>query len=421
MKVKLAWNRMNRGRTSLALALSLTAMVAAVTSSEAQTYTVIHTFAGGSDGIEPESGLLLAPDGLHGNTYGGGEFETGALFRIDNAGNYTVRAFPGCCNVYPQGANPLGTLIRDAAGSLYGTTYRGGNTNNYGTIFKVDKTGRRTVLHKFVGTDGIGPWAPLIMDAAGNLYGTAAYGGNLGGNCGFSGCGTIFKLDTAGQLTVLYKFQNGADGVRPLGSLALDPQGSLYGIASQGGSFDCVGGGCGTLFKLDTSGTITILHVFLSSDTYGIFPIGGVIRDQAGNLYGTADAGSQGDHGTVFRLDPQNRMSVLYHFQGGSDGSGPATPVIRDPAGNLYGTTEFGGDLSCTLLGNQTGCGTVFKLDTTGQETVLYRFHGTQDGGFPQGGLVIDPAGNLYGTTEEGGDFGCEEFSGCGVVFEVAP
>src|SRR5205823_5442038 len=98
-------------------------------------------------------------------------------------GNYTVHAFPGCCNVYPRGANPVGTLIRDAAGNLYGTTYRGGNTNNYGTIFKLDNTGKETVLHRFVGTDGIGPSAPLIMDSAGNLYGSAEYGGAIG-TCG---------------------------------------------------------------------------------------------------------------------------------------------------------------------------------------------------------------------------------------------
>jgi len=420
MKSKLAWNFINRGRASLVLALLLAAMIAAATSAEAQTYKVIHTFTGGSDGIEPETGLLLAPDGLYGVTYvGGGDSETGTVFRIDKAGHETVLfRFPGCCDVYPKGAGPLGALIRDAAGNLYGTTYLGG-ANKLGTVFKIDKAGKETVLHSFKGADGSGPWAPLIRDADGSLYGTTAYGGNLE-NC-LSGCGTVFKLDAAGKLTVLYAFEDTFDGTIPTGNMVRDPQGNLYGIASQGGSSDCVGGGCGTLFKLNTSGTITILHVFHSSDSYGCFPFGGLIRDQAGNLYGTTDGCASGNNGTVFKLDRKGDITALYNFKGGRDGSGSAAPLTQDAAGNFYGTTEFGGDLSCKLLGNQLGCGTVFKLDTAGRETVLYRFKGKKDGGFPMAGLVIDKAGKLYGTAPDAGDFGCEEFVGCGVVYEVTP
>lgn len=419
MSFKLAWDFVRRGRIILLLAVSLMAAIAVTTSAEAQTFTVVHTFSGGSDGIAPEAGLLLAPDGIYGTTYRGSILDTGTVFRIDNGGNYAARVFPGCCNVYPRGANPLGALIRDAAGNLYGTTYRGGNTNNYGTIFKLDKTGKETVLHTFVGRDGIGPWAPLIMDSAGNLYGSAKFGGAIG-TCGPSGCGTIFKLDTAGKLTVLYVFQGTFDGVFPIGNMVRDSQGNLYGIASQGGSSSCVGGGCGTLFKLDPSGVLTILHVFVNNDVYGCFPDGGLIADRAGNLYGTTDAcGNRADAGAVFKLDPQGQITALYEFKGGTDGSGSAAPLIQDAAGNLYGTTEFGGDLSCTLLLPGSGCGTVFKLDTSGQETVLYRFSGGADGGIPLTGLVMDAAGTLYGTTQQGGDFGCQEFLGCGVVFEI--
>lgn len=123
--------------------------------------------------------MLLTPDGLYGNTYNGGDLGNGTVFRIDQTGHEDVKSFPGCCNVYPRGASPLGGLLRDAVGNFYGTTYRGGNTSNYGTVFKLDKTGKQTVLHRFVGTDGSGPSAPLIMDPAGNLYGTTEYAATL--------------------------------------------------------------------------------------------------------------------------------------------------------------------------------------------------------------------------------------------------
>ncbi|HEY3972920.1 MAG TPA: choice-of-anchor tandem repeat GloVer-containing protein [Candidatus Sulfotelmatobacter sp.] len=422
MKLKFAWNSIKRGRASLVLALALTAMLTATPAAQAQTFTVIHTFTGGNDGIDPLDALLLAPDGIYGNTYdGGGNSSIGTVFRIDKMGEYTVLyRFPGCCDVYPRGADPIGGLIRDAAGNLYGTTYLGG-AYRQGSIFKLDKTGRETVLHSFGGADGSGPWATMIMDSAGNLYGSTAYGGDIT-NCDIPvGCGTVFKLDPAGNLTTLYAFQGTFDGTMPIGNLVRDAQGNLYGTAGQGGSSSCVGTGCGTLFKLDMSGAITILHVFVNSDAYGCFPFGGLIGDRAGNLYGTANACAAGDNGTIFRLDPQGVITVLYNFKGGRDGRDSAAPLLRDAAGNLYGTTEFGGDLSCNLLGEQLGCGTVFKLDTTGQETVLYRFTGKKDGGFPTAGLVMDAAGKLYGTAPDAGDFGCEQFIGCGVVFAVTP
>jgi len=417
MNFNLRWISIKRA--SLVLALSL--LFAATTSAEAQIFKVIHTFRGGNDGIEPNAGLLLAPDGIYGDTYKGGgkTSDIGTVFKIDNAGNYSVLyRFPGCCDVYPRGADPEGTLIRDASGTLYGTTFLGG-IDKYGAIFKLDPTGHETVLHNFIKTDGSGPRAPLVMDAAGNLYGTAEYGGDLP-DCSDIGCGTIFKLDPAGNLTVLHAFKNSLDGVLPVGNIVLDAKGNLYGIASQGGSTDCVGGGCGTMFKLAQNGAMTVLHIFHSDDSIGCFPFGGLIGDQAGNLYGTTGACAVGDHGSVFKVDPKGNITVLYNFQGGTDGSGSAAPLLLDAAGNLYGTTEFGGDPSCKL-GDRNGCGTVFELDTSRHETVLYRFHGKQDGGFPFAGLVMDAAGNLYGTAPEAGDYSCEEFVGCGVVFEVTP
>jgi uncharacterized repeat protein (TIGR03803 family) len=177
------------------------------------------------------------------------------------------------------------------------------------------------------------------------------------------------------------------------------------------------------VFKVDPHGAETILHVFLSSEAYGIIPFGGVIRDQSGNLYGTTSAGGAfPENGTVFKLDPTGIVTVLYNFAGGTDGSGSFAPLIQDAAGNFYGTTEFGGDLSCALLGTSIGCGTVFKLDTAGHETVLYSFTGGKDGGFPEAGLAIDVSGNFYGTASLGGNLACNNGGlGCGVAFRLMP
>ena len=154
------------------------------------------------------------------------------------------------------------------------------------------------------------------------LYGTALYGGDLS-RCGGLGCGTVFKLDTAGKLTVLYAFEGGLDGAQPIGSLARDSHGNLYGNTCEGGSFDCQGPGCGTLFKVNSHGTETILHAFFSAEPYGIIPFGDLIRDSAGNLYGTTSAGGAFvENGTVFKLDPAGVLTVLYNFMGGTDGSG---------------------------------------------------------------------------------------------------
>jgi uncharacterized repeat protein (TIGR03803 family) len=432
MKPKFECSSVTQPRLSLALImLFLAAVGVAIPSAEAQTYKVIHRFTGGKDGIEPETGILIAANGnIYGTTYGGGgPNDTGTVFKLDPTRKETKFTFPGCCGIYPQGGGPEGDLVQDSAGNLYGTTGYGGtgggsNCGNFGcgTIFKLDTTGKETVLHSFVGTDGHGPRGGLIRDTAGNLYGTALYGGDLS-RCGGLGCGTVFKLDTAGKLTVLYAFEGDLDGAQPIGNLARDSKGNLYGNTYEGGSFGCTGPGCGILFKVSPTGKETILHAFVDGDPAGIFPFGGLIRDQAGNLYGTTNAGGAfPENGTIFKVDQTGVITVLYNFKGGTDGGGASAPLIQDTSGNFYGTTEFGGDPSCPLLGTTLGCGTVFKLDKTGQETVLYRFTGQKDGGFPIAGLAMDAAGNLYGTAWLGGIFACDNGGqGCGVVFEITP
>jgi uncharacterized repeat protein (TIGR03803 family) len=201
---------------------------------------------------------------------------------------------------------------------------------------------------------------------------------------GVSGYGTVFKLDKTG-LTVLHSFTGGADGGTLLGSLVRDSAGNLYGTTESGGA-----GGLGTVFKLDATGTETVLHSFAGGSD-GANPHAGLIRDAAGNLYGTTKFGGPSGDGVVFKVDKSGER-VLHSFTG-TDGAKPAAALIQDSAGNLYGTTSFGG---------AAGAGTVFKLDTTGTETVLYSFSGGADGSNPFG-LIQDSSGNLYGTTIRGG------------------
>jgi len=259
------------------------------------------------------------------------------------------------------------------------------------------------VLHSFTGTpDGSSPGASLLRDTAGNLYSTTTKGGSS--NYCNGGCGTVFKVDSSGKETVLYSFTGAPDGKFPLASLVRDAAGNLYGITVNGGSFSDYG----TVFKVDSSGKETVLHRFTGAPD-GQNPYGFLFRDAAGNLYGTTTFGGDGNCnidyspgcGTVFKVDSTGKETVLYSFQGGEDGAYPAEGLVQDQAGNFYSTTNGGGGGSCA-----GGCGTVFKLSKTGKETVLHRFTGTpNDGEYATGGVILDAAGNLYGTTSYGGAY----------------
>jgi uncharacterized repeat protein (TIGR03803 family) len=372
---------------------------------QGQTFTVLHSFKGGTDGENPNGGVVRDPAGnLYGTTSYGGSFNFGTVFKLDTAGKETVLyTFTGGAD----GSIPLAGVIRDAAGNLYGTTEAGGDLTckssiGCGTVFKVDATGNESVLYSFTpAADGAGtPFAGVIRDAAGNLYGTTADGGPY-----YSG--TVFKLDTTGKETVLYTFtggQGGTDGFLPAGALIRDAAGNLYGTTQLGGNYSF-----GTVFKVDPTGTETVLYRFRGGYS-GDQPAGGVIMDREGNLYGTTEGGGYYFDGTVFKLNPVGNKTVLYHFGSGEDGTLPVAGVIADTAGNLYGTTAYGGTFNL---------GTVFKLDKTGKETVLHNFTGGADGALPVAGLLRDAAGNLYGTAYFGGD--CSVDGGCGVVFKIAP
>lgn len=217
---------------------------------------------------------------------------------------------------------------------------------------------------------------------------------------------------------VLHNFTGGADGANPQSSLIRDNTGNLYGTTTFGGDRSaCSGSGCGVAFKLDAAGKETVFYTFGTGIADGVYPSAGLTRGPVGKLYGTAASGGTFNHGVVFRLDQAGTETVLYSFTGGSDGAAPSSGVILDAAGNLYGSTYSGGDLSqCQRF----GCGVAYKLDPAGRETALYAFRGGADGEHPTFGLIRDAAGNLYGTTAYGGLSGCGG-SGCGAVYKLDP
>ena len=309
------------------------------------TETVLYSFTGGSDGAYPYAGLIADSAGnLYGTTFGGGASYAGTVFKLSPSGTETVlHSF-----AWSDGALPYGGLIADSAGNLYGTTWNGGS-GSCGTVFKLSPSGTETVLYSFTcGIDGAYPYAGLIADGAGNLYGTTSGGGA-------SYAGTAFKLSPSGTETVLYSFTGGTDGGHPYAGLIADGGGNLYGTTGGGGALNA-----GTVFKLSPSGTETVLYSFACSAD-GASPYAGLIADSAGNLYGTSLGGCAASNGTVFKVTPSG-MTVLYSFTGGADGALPYAGLIADSAGNLYGTTYSGGTAFV---------GTVFKLTGTGFVTTV--------------------------------------------------
>ena len=433
-------------RGAVALAAVFLCVAAGARAQDPPSYTVIHTFTG-ADGEYPWAGVIRDFAGnLYGTTFLGGDLNQcggsgcGVVFKLNRRNEETVLyRFEGGTD----GAGPAMDLLRDQAGNLYSTTHTGGDVSGCagvgfpsagcGVVFKVGPAGKETTLHAFTGgADGLGGSSGLVQDWEGNLYGTAIAGGDLAGACTgqpAAGCGVLFKVNPrTGKETVLHTFEE-ADGYGVYGDLLMDQAGNIYGTASLGGDTsgycgsDLViantggGIGCGTVYRLDRSGRFTVLHTFNGTDG-GPYPDAWLVPDREGNLYGMT--GNGGDLsacggfgcGVVFKLDRRGSESVLYNFTGGADGSITFAGVVRDAAGNLYGTTAFGGNLSDC---GGSGCGVVFKVDPAGKETVLYTFTGGTDGANPQGNLLLDERGNLYGTAFGGGDPTCQ----CGVVFKV--
>jgi uncharacterized repeat protein (TIGR03803 family) len=383
-----------------------------------------------------------------------------------------------------DGGAPVTQLVIDGAGNIYGTTGAGGTGTctpgpGCGTVFKLNKYGKLLWSHSFNFKDGWEPLAGVLRDSVGNLFGTTSAGGRVASPCPNFGCGVIFKLDASGKETLLYQFVGSPDGYTPEALLVADTAANLYGTTNSGGTFHPDGG---TVFKVSQAGRETILVSFpgpFSGGQYAPGP-GLILRDNK-NLYGVTGGGGIYDAGTMFRVSTGGKQTILYNFIGGSDGGGPASILTADSAGNLHGTTRGGGGINCvagdcgtvfklsphtggwtqrtlyafcqlsecadgeqplsgplvidragniygtTIFGGNRGCngscGVVFKLDANGSEAVLHAFTGGSDGSYPWAGLTMDAAGNLYGTTENGGDPHCsvDKPQGCGVVFKITP
>jgi uncharacterized repeat protein (TIGR03803 family) len=397
-----------------------------------------------------------------------------ALFALVPAQALGARAAPQYKALYnftggSDGGEPFG-LVEDAAGNLYGTTGIGGDPNcQCGTVFKLDKAGRLTVLHTFAnGSDGAFPYATLAL-SENMLYGAANSGGAV--NCYYgSGCGLLFQINIQSSAFRVIHIFNIYDGLYPSGALTLR-SGVLYGTTLLGGTSMSCYYGCGVVYKLVLkTGAFTVLHSFDNSD--GAFPESPLTLDRAGKiLYGTTpEGGSIGNgDGVAFRVDLcTGRYEVLYNFAGPPDAQYPYGPLTMDSRGNLYGDSQLGGSYPC----GGHGCGTVFMLNpATKADTVLYNLAGGPDGNYPMAGItrtwvgavygatawgglnddgtvfelvegtetvlhsfegsdgahpfaavVMDPNGNLFGTTLNGGSYSGECSSyGCGVVWEITP
>jgi len=407
--------------TGLLFALMATFLLIASLSqpAQSQTFNVIHNFTGGPDGGQPAAGPTLDRSGnLYGTAFYGGNFNNcasgcGVVYKLTLHGSsWTLNplySFTGA----GDGALPYyGAVTIGADGTLYGTTSSGGISES-GTVFNVHPRAAAcasiicpwmdTTVHQFGnGNDGFTSTSGVIFDAAGNLYGTTYRGGA-------SGNGTVWQATRSGQTwteSVIYNFAGTTDGVNPAGTLTMDSAGNLYGTTYGGGA-----NGWGTVFKLTTSGsgwTKTILYNFQNGND-GRAPVGGVVLDPAGNIYGGTAFGGQNGGGAVYELSPSDggyTINVLYGFSGVA---GPYNNLTIDAGGNLYGTTyRDGADLA----------GSVFKLTQSNGNwtlTSLHDFTGGNDGGYPTSSVAVDAHGNVFGTASSGGS------NNQGVAFEITP
>jgi len=306
------------------------------------------------------------------------------------------------------GAYPLGSLVQGPDGNLYGTTSQGG-TYDFGTVFRITPSGRLTTLYNFCSQsgcpDGNGPGAGLVQATDGNLYGTTTFGGA-------HDAGTVFKISLSGALTTLYNFcaQPGcADGEFPLAGVIQASDGNFYGTTEEGGASSFYG----TVFKITPSGSLTTLYSFCAQPNCadGGIPFAGVIQATDGNLYGTTESGGDFSEGTVFKITPTGTLSVLYSFCAQpkcTDGARPYVGVTQGSDGNLYGTTYSGG---------ASDLGTVFKISPGPELSVLHSFCTTDcdDGQSPDASLIQGIDGNFYGSTASGG------IHSRGTLFEITP
>ncbi|MGA8876241.1 MAG: choice-of-anchor tandem repeat GloVer-containing protein [Candidatus Korobacteraceae bacterium] len=409
---------MHSNKVFTALSVSLAAILL-TSSGWAATQRPIHNFGlTNTDGQDPQAGLIFdAAGNLYGTTYSGGSLGFGTVFKMtpNGSGGWTEKVLHNFGIGVMDGKTPQAPLVLDDSGNLYGTTIDGG-TNSVGVVFEMSPNGgggwTEFKIHNFGnGEDGSRPEAGLILDGTGNLYGTTHSGGT-------HSAGTVFELTPNGSggwtERVLHNFgADQDDGQDSEGGLIFDSAGNLYGTTVAGGNL-----GLGTVFEMTPNGsggwTEKVLHNFGHGED-GNSPQGlSLIFDGAGNLYGTTNTGGMNNAGTVFEMSPNGSggwfEKTLHFFGNGNDGMGPTSSLIFDANGNLYGTT---------LEGGTNGAGVVFEMMPNGSggwtEIVLHNFGAGDDGAFPQAGVILDGAGNLYGTTGAGG------IQSDGTVFEVTP
>jgi len=368
-------------------------VLVAPTITSAESFTTLHEFSGGtSDGIGPLTGLTFDASGnLYGTTYLGGQHNFGMVFEIAK-GSHTfspVASFNGI-----GGANSVGTLIFDIAGNMYGTTTMGGSSN-VGTVFEIQKGSNTvTTLATFSNGNGADPRGTLSLDSAGNLYGTTFSGGA-------NNVGTIFELAKgSGSITTLFSFNSGTSGANVYSGVTIDTAGNLYGTAQGAGS-----SGSGTVFEFSKDHQYSVLHTF-TGGTDGGSPSSSIAIDPAGNLFGTSYFGGANGYGSVFEIVKSTGNLVTVHSFTGGDGGYPFVGLTLDSAGNLYGTTTGRGALPF---------GSVFEIaHGTNDFTTLHKFPQGQYGTDPFfGSLAVDPAGNIFGTSLQGGQ------SNSGTVYEI--
>lgn len=404
-----------------ALFLLFCAMVAV---SPAQTFTPLVSF-NGIDGGDPMAPLIQGSDGnLYGTTStgttSGGIAFGGTIFKTTRSGAlitlYSFCTQSSCAD----GSSPTG-LVQSADGSFYGTTQSGGLSTSSGTVFNLAANGTLTTLYSFCAqakcADGAHP-ARLIHATNGSFYGTTSVGGA-------SDLGTVFGVTPSGILTTLYSFcakSQCSDGSEPFAGVIQARNGKFYGTTPFGGSTTKSDG---TVFKITSGGALTTLYRFCSQTNCsdGALPIAGLVQGADGNFYGTTF--SDGAHlgGTVFKITPSGVLTTLYSFCSVAkcaDGSGPGSELIQATDGNLYGTTYEGGitNSNCTH-----GCGTIFKITTSGTLTTLHSFCAQahcSDGSHPSTALLQAADGNFYGSTSSGGTFYNKCGHGCGMLFKLS-
>jgi uncharacterized repeat protein (TIGR03803 family) len=335
---------------------------------------------------------------------------------------FAVSAFASTFKViysfsFTDGSFPNGDLISDAAGNFYGTTQFGGKANR-GLVFKLDGKGQQTILYTFTGvSDGGIPIGRLLRDSAGNLYGITSLGGDP--TCS---CGTVFKLTKSGTLKVLHAFKGGKDGSQNQGQPELGlvmVNGDLYGSASFGGVSGCDGNlGCGIVFKVTQTGKETILHRF-TGQADGAFPQD-LTTDSAGNIYGaTGGSYKAGNAGTLFMIDATGKLTTIYTLPGGTAGVSPRWRLTRNSKGLIHGVTQFGGNTTSCGLGS-SGCGVVFTVNAADKEHVVHTFGQVRGGEEPSSGVFDDGKGNFFGATFYGGTTNSTCTVGCGVIYKIA-